>query len=105
MILAKRKTKIGRQDHGRKMSLKAFEFAPVEDGYVYELARGYIVVSEVANLPHARQVALIRSHLGRYHLVHPEALYEILDGMETKLLPAFRLPCRDIFALAGEVEE
>ena len=47
MILAKPKLKIGPYDHGRKMTLKAFEFAPVEDGYLYELQRGYVVVSEV----------------------------------------------------------
>src|ERR1700733_5727752 len=28
------KTKIGRRHHGRKMSLKAFEFAQVEEGYL-----------------------------------------------------------------------
>jgi Uma2 family endonuclease len=84
MILAK--TKIGPRHHGRKMSLKAFEFAQVEEGYLYELARGYIVVSEVPNYPHARQIGFIRSHLGRYHLENPGVLHEILDGMECKLL-------------------
>ena len=47
MILTKSKAKIGPQDHGRTMSLKAFEFVQVKEGYLYELARGYIVVSEV----------------------------------------------------------
>ena len=32
MILTKSKTKIGPYDHGRKMSLKAFEFAETEEG-------------------------------------------------------------------------
>jgi Uma2 family endonuclease len=82
------RTKIGPQDHGRRMSLKAFEFAPVENGYLYELARGYIVVSEVANFPHARRTAFIRKHLDHYHVEHPDALYEILVGSECKLLIA-----------------
>ncbi|HWY86651.1 MAG TPA: Uma2 family endonuclease [Gemmataceae bacterium] len=86
MILTKTKPKIGPQLHGRKMSLKAFEFAQVEDGYLYELARGYIVVSEVPNFPHARRTALIRKHLDHYHVEHPDALYEILVGTECKLL-------------------
>ncbi len=68
------------------MSLKAFEFAPVENGHLYELARGYIVVSEVANFPHARRTAYIRKHLDHYHVENPASLYEILVGSECKLL-------------------
>jgi Uma2 family endonuclease len=87
MILTKPRTKLGPRDHGRRMSLKAFEFAPVEeDGYLYELARGYIVVSEVANFPHARRTAFIRKRLDHYHVENPSALYEILGGSECKLL-------------------
>jgi Uma2 family endonuclease len=86
MTVAKTKTKIGPRHHGRKMSLKAFEFAPVQDGYLYELARGYIVVSEVANFSHARRTAYIRKRLDHYHVEHPDALYEILVGTECKLL-------------------
>jgi Uma2 family endonuclease len=86
MSIAKIKTKIGPQHHGRKMSLRTFEYAPVEDGYLYELARGYIVVSEVANFPHARRTAYIRKRLDHYHVEHPDALYEILGGSECKLL-------------------
>jgi Uma2 family endonuclease len=86
MMHIKTKTKIGPHHHGRRMSLKAFEFAQVENGHLYELARGYIVVSEVANFPHARQTAFIRTHLGHYHVENPKSLYEILDGMECKVL-------------------
>ena len=86
MILTKAKVKIGPRHHGRKMSLKAFEFAQVEDGYLCELARGYIVVSEVPNFPHARQTALIRNRLGHYHVEHPGTLYELLGTMECKLV-------------------
>lgn len=86
MILRKPKAKLSPWDHGRRMSLHAFEFAPTEDGYLYELARGYLIVSEVANLPHGRQVAFIRDRLGHYHVENPSALYEILGTMECKLL-------------------
>src|SRR5437899_495484 len=57
MIVAKR-TRIGPRHHGRKMSLRAFEFAKTEDGWAYELAREYVVVTEVPNFPHARQALL-----------------------------------------------
>jgi Uma2 family endonuclease len=86
MVLRTTKTKIGPRDHGRRMSLKAFEFVPVEEGFLYELARGYIVVSEVANFPHARRTAFIRKRLDHYHVENPEALYEILDGSQSKVL-------------------
>ncbi len=88
MTLAKTTTrpKIGPHDHGREMSLRAFEFARVEDGYLYELARGYVVVSEVPNYPHASMTALIRDHLGRYRLENPGAVHLILDGSSCKLL-------------------
>jgi Uma2 family endonuclease len=85
MILTKTKPKIGPQHHGRKMSLKAFEFAKVEDGYLYELARGYIVVSEVASFPHMRRVGLIRRHLDYYAVMNPGRVYEICGTMECKL--------------------
>jgi len=80
------KATIGPRHHGRKMSLKAFEYAQVDDGYLYELARGYIVVSEVPNFAHARQAAFIRTRLGHYHVENPDSIYEILVGMECKLL-------------------
>lgn len=88
MIVAKTnaKPKIGPHQHGRKMSLKKFEFAQVEEGCLVELARGYIVVSEVPNYPHASLTAIIRDFLGRYHLENPGALHRVLDGSSTKLV-------------------
>src|SRR5262245_3017460 len=86
MILTKTKTKIGPRDHGRKMSLRAFEFAPVEEGYLYELARGYVVVSEVANFPHARRVEYIRTCLGHFHFENRDSLSDILEGGSCKLV-------------------
>jgi Uma2 family endonuclease len=88
MIVAKSKakSKIGPRQHGRKMSLKAFEFAEVEEGYLYELARGYVVVSEVPNFAHMRQVSLIRTRLGHYHVENPDALYDIVDGASCKFV-------------------
>src|ERR1022692_4436152 len=80
------KTRIGPRHHGRKMSLRAFEFAQVEEGSLVELARGYIVVSEVANYPHAATTALMRDFLGRYRLENPGAVHMILDGASSKLL-------------------
>ena len=86
MILTKTKAKIGLHHHGRSMSLKAFEFAKVEDGHLYELARGYIVVSDVANFPHMRRVGVIRRHLDHYFVENPDRIYEICGTMECRLV-------------------
>lgn len=86
MTTAKTKQKIGPRHHGRKMSLKAFEFAPTEEGYLYELSRGYIVVSEVANYLHAMQIVVIMRHLWPYDASHPGLIHAILGNMDCKLL-------------------
>ncbi|MSU77189.1 MAG: Uma2 family endonuclease [Gemmataceae bacterium] len=68
------------------MSLTAFEFAQVEDGYICELARGYVVVSEVAKFPHMRTVGYVRSHMEHFRIENPKRIYEICGTMECKLL-------------------
>ena len=68
------------------MSLRAFEFADVEEGYLVELARGYIVVSEVANYYHAMQIEFIRNLLGAYKLASPGIIHAILYGSICELL-------------------
>jgi Uma2 family endonuclease len=86
MMLAKTKTKIGPQHHGRKMSLKAFEFLETEDGYSVEVARGYIVVGEVANYFHGMQIDVIMDHLRAYKISKRGAIHAIFEGMSCKLL-------------------
>lgn len=80
------KAKIGPRHHGRKMSLRAFEFAQAQEGCHCELARGYIVVSDVPNFPHMRQASYIRSQLDYFRVVNPALIYEVLTGLECKLL-------------------
>jgi Uma2 family endonuclease len=85
-MIVKMKTMIGPHLHGHKMSLRAFEFAEVEPGYLYELSGGYIVVLDVPNFGHMRQVALIRRHVDYHYLENPGSIYEVLGTMECKLL-------------------
>jgi Uma2 family endonuclease len=68
------------------MSLRAFEFAEVEDGYLYELARGYVIVSEVANYFHASQIDVLQDHLRAFKISRPGLIHRILDGGACKLL-------------------
>ena len=80
------KTKIGPRHHGHKMSLKAFEFAETENGYLVELARGYIVVGEVANYYHAMQIDLIMDYLRSYKVSKRGIIHAILENISGKLL-------------------
>jgi len=82
----RRNIKIGPRSHGKRMSLAAFEFARTEEGYLYELSRGFITVSEVANFFHACVVALVRDFLVAHKLAYPDVIRLILTGMECKLL-------------------
>lgn len=84
MILTKKM--IGPRHHGRKMSLKAFEFAKVEDGYVAELARGYLAVSEVANYAHGMQIVALNRVIFAYDALNPGVIHAILGSQECKLL-------------------
>jgi Uma2 family endonuclease len=86
LTITKRKTKIGPSDHGRKMSLKDFEFVETEEGYLYELSRGYITVSKIANYIHAVIVSLIRDSLGTYKTLNPGRIHLILNSMECQLV-------------------
>jgi hypothetical protein len=86
LTMTKRKTKIGPDDHGRRMSLKDFEFVETQNGYHYELSRGYITVSQIAKLYHALIVAAVRNHLVAYQLAHPVLIFGIFSGDQCKLL-------------------
>jgi Uma2 family endonuclease len=80
------KVEIGPSDHGRPMSLKAFEFAKTVGGYHFELSRGFVTVSEVANFFHACVVTLIRNFFVVHQVVNPDIIYMILTGMDGKVL-------------------
>jgi Uma2 family endonuclease len=78
--------KIGPADHGRPMSLAEFEHAKVKEGYLYELSRGIITVSDVPNRRHAQQWIAIHRQLATYDVLHPGRIVGIMGGAECKLL-------------------
>lgn len=79
-------TIIGPADHGRRMSLHDFDTATGREGKLYELSRGAIVVSDVPNPPHARQLERIRLSLDRYRLGRQGVIEHVFGGSECKLL-------------------
>jgi Uma2 family endonuclease len=88
--MGKTLVKIGPADHGRKMSLSEFEHARVQEGYLYELSRGTITVSDVPNRRHMLLVAATRDQLQDYKSLNRGRIHIIASGNECKLLiPAF----------------
>ena len=80
--------KVGPADHGRHMSLAEFDHAEVQEGHLYELGRGVIVVSDVPKKRHLFQVLSIRDQLFAYKLAQPGRIQVIASGSECKILVA-----------------
>jgi Uma2 family endonuclease len=78
--------KVGPADHGRQMSLADFDQAEVQEGYLYELGRGVILVSDVPKRRHLAQVLETRTQLTAYQFAHPNRIHAICSGSECKLL-------------------
>jgi Uma2 family endonuclease len=80
--------KLGPGDHGKRMSLADFDHADVQEGYLYELSRGVITVSDVPHPRHLAQVDIIREQFYTYRTAHPGRIYRIAAGSECKILLA-----------------
>jgi Putative restriction endonuclease len=88
--MGKTLNKIGPADHGRPMSLADFEHAEVQEGYLYELSRGVITMSDVPNRLHILLLNSIKHQLYSFLVAHPGLICLMLTGSECKLLlPAF----------------
>jgi Uma2 family endonuclease len=80
--------KLGPTDHGRRMSLADFEHAEVQEGRLYELGRGVVIVSDVPGPRHLMQINALRRQLHAYDLQHPGRIYGIAGGSDCKILLA-----------------
>jgi Uma2 family endonuclease len=81
-----RKTRIGPEDHGRRMTLDQFDHAVGREGYLYELTEGVIEVSEVPRPAHGKVVDELREELSAYRREHPDLIYAVHGPGEAKLL-------------------
>src|SRR5438132_12171009 len=86
MRMIKTTLRIGPKDQGRRMSLRKFEPVEVQEGYLYELSRGIITVSDVPGYPHGCQVSYLRDQLALYKALHPGEIHIVMGSMECKLL-------------------
>jgi Uma2 family endonuclease len=81
-------TRIGPLDHGRHMSLDEFIQADFEEGWLYELARGVLEVTEVPGPWHGRIVHRLARMFILYIELHPGLIQYRAGGGECRL----RLP-------------
>jgi len=78
--------KFSPSDQGRSMSIAEFETSDFEEGFLYELERGRLVVSDVPKPPHLLHVCYLRNELAYYHRDHPGLIHVIASGGECRLV-------------------
>ncbi len=79
---------VGPADQGRRLRLDEFAGADRQEGYLYELARGVLVVSDVPGRRHLAQLSALRRQLAAYDLAHAGRIHTLAAGSECKLLIA-----------------
>jgi Uma2 family endonuclease len=80
--------RIGPADHGQQMTLDEFIEADFEEGWLYELARGVIDVTEVPAPHHGRIVRRLARLFILYDIAHPGVINYQAGGGECRI----RLP-------------
>ena len=80
--------KIGPGDAGRRMTLEEFVAADWAGGWLYELARGVVVVTQVLGIHHGRIVERISERFVIYKLAHPGVINYRSAGSDCRI----RLP-------------
>ena len=88
MATATRPIIIGPADHGRRMPFDDFIEADFQEGWLYELARGVIDVTEVPGPSHGRIVRRVARMFDTYEAAHPGLIRYLAGGGECRL----RLP-------------
>src|SRR2546430_1270572 len=84
--MVKAALKIGPANHGQRMSLAEFANAEAQEGFLYELSRGIVIVSDIPNLRHLAQISAIRRQVAAYDLAHPGRIHTIAAGSECKIV-------------------
>lgn len=78
-------TTIGPRDLGRTMTLEEFVAADWTGGWLYELARGIVVVTEVPRPAHGLTVRRIARTFDRYDDAHPGLIKYAAGGGECRI--------------------
>ena len=101
--------RIGPDDHGRRMSLEDFIASEFEEGWIYELGRGVIVVTQVPGIHDGRIVGRTSDLFTFYDRDHPDVTNYRAGGMECRLrLPGMRSdrhPDQAVYLLPPPVDD
>lgn len=76
---------IGPADQGLRMTLQEFIEADWQGGWLYELARGVLVVTEVPRVPHGRIVLRVNDMFSHYDRTHPAVINYRGGGAECRI--------------------
>ena len=76
--------RIGPADNGRKMTLEEFWDAGEQPGYLYELARGVLEVSEVPDDPRYQIVDNLHEAFSTHRRHHPNLILRIGRGSDVR---------------------
>jgi Uma2 family endonuclease len=86
------RTRIGPADHGRKMTLEELWDAELQPGYLYELARGVLEVTQVPGEPHYQIVHDLHELFSEHGRRHPGLILRIGRGSDVQyVLPELDL--------------
>lgn len=77
---------VGPADQGRQLRLEEFTSAYCQPGYLYELARGVLVVSDVPGRRHLALVTALRRQLSAYDLANVGRIHALASGSECKMV-------------------
>jgi len=80
------RTRIGPADHGRKMTLEEFWEAEDQPGYLYELVRGVLEVSEVPGDAHWQIIHNLHESFSDHNRRHPGVILRIGHGSDVRYI-------------------
>src|SRR5258708_22606181 len=83
-----RKILVGPEDDGRRMSLSDFDKAEAKEGYLYELSRGIITVTDVPDWPHQMQIQAAYDQFCAHRLGRPKSIFLMSEGSGCQALVA-----------------
>lgn len=78
--------RIGPADNGRRMTLEEFREAEEQPGYLYELARGVLEVTEVPGDDQGQIVDHLHEAISDYNRKHPGLIRRIGHGSDIRMI-------------------
>jgi Uma2 family endonuclease len=76
---------VGPERHGQAMDFDEFTRADFQEGWLYELARGIVIVSEVPGIHHGRIVFRFMELFVLYNVAHRGVINYLAGGAECRL--------------------